>query len=245
MTSSTLRILHLYPRELGINGDRGNVLVLRQRAERRGVSVRVLTHPIGSVELPDADLVFVGSGPLSAQRAVHADLLGHAARLRELAVRGVPFLAISGGMQLLGESITLENGSVLEGAGVLPVRSTLTAKRSVGDIVVDTASGVLVGFENHGSTLDVAERAVLGRVRRGFGNTGVGGGEGVRVGSLIGTHLNGPVLALNPGLADELLAAALPEATSPGFESLEIEPSLAELDGWAAAARAVVDTRTV
>jgi CobQ-like glutamine amidotransferase family enzyme len=233
-----LRILHLYPRELGINGDRGNVLVLRQRAERRGIDVTVLQHEVGGGRLPDADLVFVGSGPLSAQRAVHADLLGQASRLRELATSGVPLLAISGGMQLLGERMTLLDGSVLDGANVLPVRTTLVAKRSVGDIVVDTPTGALVGFENHGSTLEVSDSAVLGHVRRGFGNTGPGGGEGVRVGSLVGTHLNGPVLALNPALADELLAAALART---GTADLPDEQSLSQLDDWSRRARAAVD----
>ncbi|WP_150306413.1 type 1 glutamine amidotransferase [Planctomonas psychrotolerans] len=233
-----LRILHLYPRELGINGDRGNVLVLRQRAERRGIAVTVLQHDVAQGPLPDADLVFVGSGPLSAQRAVHADLLAHAGRLRELAESGAPFLAVAGGMQLLGERITLLDGSVLDGAGVLPVRTRLVAQRSVGDIVVDTPTGVLVGFENHGSTLEVTDDAVLGRVRRGFGNTGAGGGEGVRIGSLVGTHLNGPVLALNPSLADELLAAAIART---GTATLADEQSLTQLDEWASRARATID----
>lgn len=239
MTDATqLRILHLYPRELGLNGDRGNVTVLLHRARKRGIHATAVEHEPGTGHLSDVDIVFIGSGPLSAQRAVSSDLLANAVQLRDLAAMGVPFLAISGGMQLLGTRIALTDGSSLEGASVLPISTTLTPQRSVGDIVVDTPSGVLVGYENHGSITELFGHPPLGRVRRGFGNAGPGGGEGVRVGDLIGTHLNGPVLALNPALADDILAAAL---TRRGHR---LEPaadsSLRKLDEWASKARAVV-----
>jgi len=249
-----VRILHLYPRELGINGDRGNVTVLARRARWLGLEPVVLEHPPGSGELPDADIVVVGSGPLSAMRTVHADLLSHAARLRGLVAGGAALLAVSGGMHLLGHEVALDDANVLEGAGVLPIRTVLTAKRSVGDLVVGTSDGVLVGYENHGSRVSLIGGAQpLGSVRSGFGNGGVGGGEGVRVGAAIGTHLGGPVLALNPALADELLAAALARSgrTMPGApvaegdgESRNAFPahsSLVLIDEWARRARETVE----
>ena len=234
-----LTILHLYPHELGINGDRGNVTVLARRAGWRGIEAQVIEHSPASGDLPDADVIVVGSGPLSAMRSVHADLLQHAARLRNLVSGGAALLAVSGGLHLLGAEIELEDGSVLEGAGVLPVRTVLTAKRSVGDLVVETASGVLVGYENHGSLVSLqGDAQPLGTVRSGFGNGGTGGGEGVRVGSAIGTHLGGPVLALNPALADELLTAAV--AHSGGALGAMVDESLERIDEWARLARETV-----
>jgi CobQ-like glutamine amidotransferase family enzyme len=239
--SDALRILHLYPEELGINGDRGNVTVLVERARIRGIRTEVVRHAPGGGHPGDADIVFAGSGPLSAQRTVLPDLLSHAAHLVALQAAGVPLLAVGGGLQLLGESVRLVDGGELVGAGVLPVRTTLTAERRVGDLVVDTADGELVGYENHGSTLDVGAHAPLGSVRAGFGNTGPGGGEGVRVGASLGTHLGGPVLALNPRLADELLQAALVRR---GRElPADISGTLERLDGWAREARATVMAR--
>ncbi len=234
-----LTILHLYPHELGINGDRGNVTVLARRAGWRGVEANVVGHSPGSGDLPDADVVVVGSGPLSAMRSVHADLLQHASRLRDLVSGGAALLAVSGGMHLLGTEIELEDGSVLEGAGVLPVRTVLSAKRSVGDLVVETAAGTIVGYENHGSLVTLQGGAKpLGTVRSGFGNGGSGGGEGVRVGSAVGTHLGGPVLALNPALADELLTAAL--ARRGGALGATADESLGRIDEWARLARETV-----
>ena len=35
-------VVHLYPRELGINGDIGNVMALRKRAQWRGLPLEVI-----------------------------------------------------------------------------------------------------------------------------------------------------------------------------------------------------------
>lgn len=205
---TVLRVLHLYPAELGINGDAGNVLALAERARWRGVDVEVVAHASGA-ELPKSvDIVHIGSGPLSGQRAVHDDVLRIAPRLREWRDAGVPFLAIAGGWQLLGTGLETPEGELLAGAGVFPTRAALGAKRHVGEIVVRLADGSSVaGFENHSArtVLDGAEP--LGRVASGTGNGD--GTEGVVVGSSIGTHLHGPVLPMNPALADRLLSGAL------------------------------------
>jgi CobQ-like glutamine amidotransferase family enzyme len=205
----TLRLLQLYPSELGINGDGGNTLVLAKRAEWFGLRAERLTHEIGAVLPADVDVVLVGTGPLSAQRAVHADVLRIAADLRALAAAGVPLLAVSGGLQLLGESLRLPDGDVLEGAGVLPVRATLGEKRIVGDLVVESQLGTLVGYENHADTLELTGGQPLGTVRHGRGNDDGTATEGVHAGHLFGTHLQGPVLAQNPVLADRILELAL------------------------------------
>ncbi|MDQ0743082.1 CobQ-like glutamine amidotransferase family enzyme [Clavibacter sp. B3I6] len=239
--SDALRILHLYPEELGINGDRGNVTVLVERSRIRGIRTEVVRHAPGDGHPGDADLVIIGSGPLTAQRAVLPDLVAHAPHLVALQQAGVPLLAVGGGLQLLGESVRLVDGGELVGAGVLPVRTTLTAERRVGDLVLDTPEGEIVGYENHGSTLEIGGHRPLGSVRAGFGNGGQGGGEGVRVGASIGTHLGGPVLALNPRLADELLAASL--ARRDRALPADISGTLDRLDGWAREARATVMAR--
>lgn len=48
-----LRIAHLYPVELGINGDVGNVTVLAKRARARGFEVEVVNVGRGATALPD------------------------------------------------------------------------------------------------------------------------------------------------------------------------------------------------
>lgn len=205
---SVLRILHLYPRELGINGDAGNVLALAERARWRGIEAEVVRHAPGA-ELPaSVDLVHIGSGPLSAQRAVLEDVQRIAPRLREWRDAGIPLLAIAGGWQLLGTELVTPEGERLTGAAVFPTRATLGRTRHVGEIVVAPREGEsLAGFENHSATTVLDGGEPLGRVVSGTGNGD--GTEGVVLGAALGTHLHGPVLPMNPALADRMLATAL------------------------------------
>jgi CobQ-like glutamine amidotransferase family enzyme len=205
---SVLRILHLYPRELGINGDAGNVLALAERARWRGVEAEVVTHAVGD-ELPaSVDLIHIGSGPLSSQRVVHADVLRIAPQLRQWRDAGVPILAIAGGWQLLGRELVTPEGETLGGAEVFPTRSVLGTERHVAEVVVRTReTGTLAGFENHSAVTTLEGGEPLGQVVSGFGNGD--GSEGVVLGASIGTHLHGPVLPMNPVLADRMLATAL------------------------------------
>ena len=232
---SVLRILHLYPRELGINGDAGNVLALAERARWRGIEAEVVSQAPGG-ELPaSADIVHIGSGPLSAQRAVHADVLSIADRLRDWRDAGVPILAIAGGWQLLGRELVTPEGETLAGAGVFPSRAVLGAARHVGEIVVrSTELGSLAGFENHSARTELEGGEPLGRVLSGTGNDGAS--EGVTVGASIGTHLHGPVLPMNPVLADRLLATAL-------RAELPAVPQTERVDRYATNARRAIAER--
>lgn len=205
---SVLRILQLYPRELGINGDAGNVLALAERARWRGVEAEVVTHAPGA-ELPaSVDIVHIGSGPLSSQRAVVGDVERIAPQLRSWRDAGIPILAIAGGWQLLGTEIETPEGETLGGAGVFPTRAVLGSRRHVDEVVVRTRDGLtLAGFENHSATTTLDGGEPLGDVVSGFGNGDRT--EGVVIGSAIGTHLHGPLLPMNPALADRMLQTAL------------------------------------
>lgn len=205
---SVLRILHLYPRELGINGDAGNVLALVERARWRGVNVEVVSHEPGAGLPAGVDIVHIGSGPLSSQRAVLADVLAIAPRLRQWQDAGVPILAIAGGWQLLGTELVTPDGETLPGAGIFPSRAVLGETRHVAEVVLRTADeATLAGFENHSAVTTLTGGEPLGRLSSGSGNGD--GTEGVVVGAAIGTHLHGPVLPMNPLLADRLLTTAL------------------------------------
>lgn len=242
---TTLSIVHLYPRELGINGDVGNVTVLAERAAEYGIATRVVNVGRGE-QLPDAaDLVHIGSGPLSAIETVLPDLERHAQRLREWFAAGVPFLAIAGGWDALGASIMREDGLVLPGAGVFPSASRRGGAQAVDETVLSSSFGTLTGYANHNSAVTLQAGAEpLGRVLRGFGNGGVeqpgAGFEGIVAGASIGTHLHGTVLAMNPVLADHLLKAAA-SRTRPGFAlerpAGEAGARLDRLDAWAASSR--------
>jgi hypothetical protein len=240
---SGIVLLHLYPRELGINGDIGNVTALARRAEWRGMPLQVVNHEVGAA-LPDAvHLVHIGSGPVSAQELVRADLATIAPRLRDWAAAGIPFLAIAGGWQLLGRSITGLDGTVHEGVGVFPSSVVLTDKRAADEVA---AADDIAGFENHGAVTTLHDGAKpLTTTLYGHGNAagtgpGKGAAEGVMSGSSIGTNLHGPFLPMNPRFADQLLEVG---AALAGVEFGPSNDAITRADGYAAKSRAAVRGR--
>ncbi len=124
---SDLTIVHLYPRELGINGDVGNVTALRRRAEWRGMPVRVVDVGPGDALPGTAHLVHIGSGPASSRAPLHDDVARLAPTLREWAAAGVPFLAIAAGWQLLGREVIDLDRTVRAGAKIFPSAASSAA----------------------------------------------------------------------------------------------------------------------
>lgn len=225
--ATSIRVIHLYPRELGINGDVGNVLALRRRAQWRGVELTVHDHEVGAALAGPAHLVHIGSGPQDGQQAVWDDLDRIAPVLREWSAAGVPFLGIGAGWQLLGREVIALDGTARAGAGVLPSRARLVRRRQVGELVVTGELGELAGFENHGSEVELLDGAApLGTVLRREGDGPPS--EGVLAGTSIGTNLHGPLLPMNPSVADRLLSVAaglagvtLPVGDDPRFRLVD------------------------
>jgi CobQ-like glutamine amidotransferase family enzyme len=230
----TLTIAALLPALQNTNGDAQNAQVLARRAGWAGIDARVVDVASGA-ELPrEVDVIVVGSGNDSTLDASRSALLTMHDELRAWATDGVPILAVGTGWELLSWGIERADGSVVEGLGILPGRAVPRSGRVTDDLVVASPRfGTLVGFENHARDYVGAEGSPLGRVRAGSGNGRGSGQEGVVMGSVIGTHLHGPVLAKNPDFADALLGIAAGRAGheyAPGARA-------AEVDGFAAAAR--------
>ncbi len=227
-------LVQLYPAELGVAGDRGNVLALRARLGAAGIESDLIEHQRGDALPESADLVIVGNGPLSAMRNVHADLVANAETLRAWAADGVPFFAYGSGAELLGSAITLIDGSVIDGIGLLPFTTSRVKARKVGYVAAETQWGPVVGFEDNASDWHLDESASpLGRVTVGGGNGD--GREGVLSGALIGTQIGGPVLPLNPALARGVVQnIALRHGVEIG------ETAVDDLDLYADKARSVI-----
>ena len=206
---SALTLVHLFPEELGVFGDVGNVQALVRRAAWRGLELRVIGVGRGeALEAAQPDLVHIGNGAVSGLRAVHSAVLAVAPTLRSWREAGVPFLAVAAGWQLLGRELRLD-GETLDGAGVFPTSAEIVGRRKVGNVVGVSVEGQVMGFENHGavSTRHDGAAPFLTGLSRGIGNGD--GTDGVLLGESVGTNLGGPLLPLNPAWADRMLTAAL------------------------------------
>ena len=203
-----ITILSVFPELLDLNGDAQNALVLAQRARWAGWDARVHNLALGdSLEGEAPQAVIVGSGAESSAPRVLEGLRALEGSLRAWSADGIPLLAVGTGWELLSGSVELSSGDALEGLGIFSGHSVARARVS-DDLVVDSDFGRLIGFENHAREYRaVAGARALGTVVYGVGNSLAAEPrlEGEVVGTSIGTHLHGPVLAKNPGLADHLL----------------------------------------
>ena len=208
--SNELVIVSLYPRDMNIYGDRGNVLSLVRRARAHGFAPRLVEVNPGD-PMPDrVDIVIGGGGQDSGQGRVADDLQHRADELRDLATSGVPMLMICGLFQLFGHRFVTQTGSELKGIGVLDVETRGGDERMIGNIVLHSDEfGEIIGYENHsGNTKLGPGSQPLGRVLQGSGNNPDDGTEGARTGNVIGSYLHGALLPKNPAISDFLIGTA-------------------------------------
>lgn len=206
-----LRIGYLYGDLMNIYGDTGNIIALKKRAEWRGIEVSIKNISLkDKVKKGDADIFFFGGGQDQSQEIVAKDLQTKGRVIKSEVERGVPLLAICGGYQLLGTYYQPFKGPKLPGTGLFPVYTLAGHDRMIGNIVIDSFFGKLVGFENHsGKTYLKKEAKPLGKIIKGFGNNGEDLTEGCIVNNAIGCYMHGSLLPKNPELADWLLQKAL------------------------------------
>lgn len=211
-----MKLVHLYPQEMNIYGDTGNVLVLRKRLQWRGLPVEIVPVSIGDPLPTDADIVLGGGGQDAAQGDIGADFVSRRATLRAMADDGVVMLTICGTYQLLGHEFLTKDGVSIPGIGILDVITRGSDTRMIGNNYVESPWGRLVGFENHSGLTTLGPGVVeLGKTLSGRGNNGTDRSEGAVHGNVFGTYLHGPVLAKSPGFADELLRRALARKGEP------------------------------
>lgn len=240
MKKYELNILELYPKDMNIYGDSGNVLVLKKRAEKRNISVNILSYNIGDSFPKNVDIVVAGGGQDSGQEKVNKDLLKIKDKLKKLAENYTPMLLICGSYQLFGNYFRTNEGKVLKGIGILNAYTEATNERMVGNIITESVPfGEIIGYENHsGKTTLEGDTLPLGLVKLGAGNNGEDSTEGARYKNVIGTYLHGSLLPKNPRIADFLISEAMAKKYPDDFTKLKVlDDSLAD------EARKVASTR--
>jgi CobQ-like glutamine amidotransferase family enzyme len=233
-----LNILHLYPNDMNIYGDEGNLLVLKRRAEWYGYEPHIIRYNQGDDFPKDIDIVLGGGGQDSGQEKIHADLMKIGPALKKLADNGVPMLMVCGLYQLFGHYFETSKNHRMGGLGILDVTTLGLSERLIGNIITDSADfGAIIGYENHsGQTFLGTTATPLATVRVGAGNNAKGETEGARYKNVIGTYLHGSLLPKNPLIADFLLRTAAIKKFG-DFSNDVIDDSFAEKARLAAAKR--------
>ena len=243
----SINFLHLFPAQLGQNGEAGNLNCLTQRLSwaQHQSSVQIFD---GSAPVPTKiDAVFIGSGTLAGALEALGKLGDQASALRELALSGIPFFAVGLGWEILGQSIKLLDGTTIPGAGVFPSRSTrVNRQASVECFGYDSNGTLTTGYANHSSEIEIfSDAKALIQLASGFGNSSLLSAkqrpdEGLISGNLMAARLNGPILPLNPHIADQFLSLV---AAKSGFSYIQESNEARASDEFASMARSEMSKR--
>lgn len=230
MAKQAITILQLYPIDMNIYGDNGNLQVLAKRLEWYGYIPVVIAYNPGDSLPAVVDIVIGGGGQDSGQEKIHADLLKIGPELQKWANDGVPMLLVCGLYQLFGRFFKTLTGKQLNGIGILDVETYGTNERLIGNIVTHSDEfGDIIGYENHSGQTHLGESAIpLATVIKGAGNNSADDHEGARYKNVIGTYLHGSILPKNPILADFLIRTAV-EKKYGEFSSNLIDDSFANM----------------
>ena len=221
----SIKILYLYPDMLELYGDYGNIQVLKYRIESRGYKAIIDRYSIGNAapNFNDYDIVFAGGGADNEQSILAEDLVKYKDNIKEAVKNGVFFLLICGAYQLFGKYYKGVEGNIIPGLEVFDyytVANPDRKKRCIGNIVIETKMGNVIGFENHGGqTFDISNS--FGNVLFGNGNKFGDSEEGFFENNVIATYLHGPLLSKNPELCDYIIKYCLNRKYN---ENVELEP---------------------
>lgn len=206
-----LTLAYLYPDLMNIYGDQGNIQAFKFRCQHRQIKLIINPiHPKTSLKPGSFDLLFAGGGQDQQQQLISLDLFSRRQVLLKAVLAGIPMLTICGSYQLFGQYFKPSSGAKMTGIGIFNAYTVASKQRKIGNIIIETKWGKLVGFENHsGNTFLQNKTKPLGTVIIGQGNNGQDKTEGAVKINAFGCYLHGSLLPKNPHFCDYLIQLAL------------------------------------
>lgn len=211
MIKKLITILHLYPKDMNIYGDYGNVLTLKRRLQWHGYEPEVIDYNQGDKFPESVDIIVGGGGQDSGQDKIKSDLIKIGPKLKKMADNGTPMLMICGLYQLFGKYFKTSGEDTIPGIELFDAKTQAGSERLIGNVVTHSDKfGDIIGYENHsGQTTLGPDVKPLGIVRRGAGNDQASATEGAIYKNVIGSYLHGSLLPKNPEIADFLIRRAV------------------------------------
>lgn len=135
-----LKLIHLYPEEMNIYGDMGNIIALVNRAKWRGIDIKIENISQGEIKSRlDGDIYFMGGGQDNDMYKIYDDFIKYKKLeiVREVRLDKV-FLLVCGAFQLFGESFLDGQGREMPGINALAIKTV-----APGDTLSDRCLGNL------------------------------------------------------------------------------------------------------
>jgi len=230
-----LTIGHLYPKEMNIYGDMGNIITFRKRCEWRNIDIDIIEIGKGYIDSENpninADLYFMGGGQDNDMYAVFEDLIKYKRKflLKEVLKEKIFFL-ICGAFQLFGKYFLDAQGRKIKGLNILPIEtkapSDKLSDRCLGNLASNLSPEIktmvnnfykskflrtIVGFENHSGQTYFMNNSIkpMAKVIYGKGNNAKEKIDGGVYRNIFGTYSHGSLLPKNPHIADMIITIAL------------------------------------
>ncbi len=210
----TLTIEMLFPEIANLHGDNANIDYLARCLPMSRI-VRTGLNDTPVFASGNVDLVYLG--PLTERGQIRAisRLSRYKSRIEDLIQSGTHFLFTHNAMECLGSHIVnSEMKYEIPGVGIFDFSSKVEMfGRYTGKVMgsFDGLSQPIVGYKSQFSMISDPQ-TVPGfmTTTRGIGRNPTTRVEGIRVNNFIGTSLIGPLLLLNPQLAEWLISSLDP-----------------------------------
>lgn len=204
-----IKLAHLYPDILNLSADKGNILALRQRCEKRGITFSEKAYgPEDKIDFENTDIILIGGGCEKDKVTVANKLLEIKDEIDKYINDGGIILAVASSYPVIGKEFESE-GQIYQGLSLVNISTFYDRKRKTGNVVLksDTLNHTIVAFENHNDKTTYNDNITpLGEVIYGANK---GQKEGVLTENIVATHLHGPILPKNPTLTDYIITQVL------------------------------------
>ncbi len=134
MSKLKLKLVHLYPLFLNIYGDIGNVKVLKNRCEWRGIDLEIEQVNIDDKLESGTDIYFIGGGQDRQQVEVSLEMQKNKSFFVDEYNNDSVFLGICGGYQLMGQYYQPHDAKRLDGIGILDAYTVAGSTRFIGNV---------------------------------------------------------------------------------------------------------------
>lgn len=210
--NNSLRVAWLFPDILHLYGERGNMLALGHMADDLGIDLKIDRVGLDTKTFvpDDYDIIFCQPGEIAVFPLVIEYLKPYKADLERFIDDGKVMFVTSTAQGIFGEKVVREDGSEIEGLGIINCEFKEMSMIYADDLYFTTKYGDGNEMEIFGSQIRMtdeisSEEQPFGEILYGYGNCGVDIYEGVLKKNSFFTNTTGPILALNPWLTAKIL----------------------------------------
>lgn len=201
-----MKIEVLFPELCNLFGDVSNIKYLQKclpDAEFINTSIEDVPYFVDN----NVNLIYLGPMTEKMQEKVIKKLLAYKERIQELINKDVVFLFTGNAMQVLESYIENEDGSRIQGLGIINLYSKRDMFNRYNCLSIGEFEDIeIVGFKSQ-FTMEYGDNKenYFMKVTKGIGINKESNFEGIHIRNFFGTSLLGPILILNPLFTKKIL----------------------------------------